>query len=78
MTNVWVLAISTVPVVVAALRELVALRRYRLRRASIERVLHDLSPGSRVVDQDADGAVVEVTIEYLGTEAARRPHEPAV
>lgn len=62
MTDMWTLAIVTVPAAVATLREVGAVWRYRLRRASIERVLRDLGPGSRVVDQDPTGAVISVTV----------------
>jgi hypothetical protein len=77
MINVWVSAAATVPVVVSVLRELVALARYRVRPASVERVLHDLGPGSRVVDREPDGAVIEVTIAGgSGAGSDRQRDEP--
>jgi hypothetical protein len=60
MAMVWVVAVaSTVPGLV---KELVGLYRYVLRRASIERMVAMVGPGSRVVDQDGNGNIVEVAV----------------
>ncbi|MGW6932666.1 hypothetical protein ACWGE0_21605 [Lentzea sp. NPDC054927] len=69
MSNAWI-ALGVLPVVAAVLRELVALRRYRVRRASIESVVGRLGPGSRVVDRDPGGAVIEVTVDRVRDEPA--------
>ncbi|KJK48721.1 hypothetical protein UK23_16280 [Lentzea aerocolonigenes] len=63
MGNGWMLALGLVPVVPVLVRELVALRRYQVRRKSIENVVRQLGPGGRVVDQDPGGAVIEVTVD---------------
>ncbi|WP_143267024.1 hypothetical protein [Amycolatopsis thailandensis] len=47
-------------------RELIALWRYRLRRASVERVVTMMAPGGRVIDRDPDGAVIEVDLHDIG------------
>lgn len=54
------LAISATAVTVA--RELIALRRYRVRTASIERLAGAATGGLRVVDRGADGSVIDVTV----------------
>lgn len=65
MSDSWMFALGTAPLVAAVLRELLALRRYRVRRASIENVVRHLGPGSRVVDQDPGGAVIEVMVDHV-------------
>lgn len=62
MGDAWMWALGLVPLVSVLGRELLALRRYRVRRASIENVVRHLGPGGRVVDQDPGGSVVEVTV----------------
>lgn len=63
MDNAWMLALGLVPLVSVLVRELVALRRYRTRRTSIENVVRHLGAGGRVVDRDPGGAVIEVTVD---------------
>ncbi len=60
--NMWsVLIVSVVSSGCAVARMLISLRRYRLRRDSLERVVSAAGPGTRIVDQDVDG-VIEVTL----------------
>lgn len=74
--NMWsVLIVSSVSSGCAVARMLVSLRRYRLRRESLERVVTAAGPGIRIVDQDSDG-VIEVTV--LGTAADAAGEQAAV
>lgn len=71
MVNVWMVT-AWAPTAIALVRELLRLRRYALRRTSIERVVAmTVLRGSRVVDRDDKGALFELTIE-------RRSFEPSV
>lgn len=63
-----VVAVAGSTTVAGLVRELVALCRHRARRASLERLVAGEARCLRVVDRDADGAVIDITI----TE-----HEPA-
>lgn len=62
MSATPLLVIAAVSAISALARQVVALIRYQTRRASIERLVAGAKPGSRVVDRDADGAVVDVTV----------------
>ncbi|MCR6488248.1 hypothetical protein M8542_36005 [Amycolatopsis sp. OK19-0408] len=62
MSTTPLLAIAAISALGALTRQLIALLRYRVRRASVERVIAQAAPGSRIIDRDADGAVVDVTI----------------
>lgn len=62
MSATPLLTIAAVSALSMLMRQVVALLRYRVRRASIERVISRATPGSRIIDRDSDGAVVEVTV----------------
>lgn len=75
MSDLWMLAAITSTA--GAVRELIALRRCRARWASIERVVARAMPGTRLVDRDRDGAVIDVTIKHVDDRsAAQAHHEP--
>ncbi|MEV6908392.1 hypothetical protein [Amycolatopsis sp. NPDC051071] len=77
--NVWsVLIVSVVSSCCAVARMLISLRRYRLRRDSLERVVAAAGPGARIVDQDVDG-VIEVTVHHVvvDSEHSSVPERPA-
>ena len=62
MVETWTLVVVVGSTVMARLaRELVAVRRHRLRRASIEKLVAGSTGVLRVVDRDADGAVIDIT-----------------
>lgn len=74
MSATPLVVIAAVSASSALARQVVGLLRYRTRRASIERLVAGAEPGSRVVDRDADGAVVEVTVrEPRATGTLERP-----
>jgi hypothetical protein len=64
MVDAWAVGIVLGSAALGVGRELIALRRHRQRRSSVERVIAHLAPGSRLVDRDRDGAVVDVTIDH--------------
>ncbi|MET8848516.1 hypothetical protein [Amycolatopsis sp. NPDC004625] len=75
------LAIAAVSALGALARQLIALLRYRVRRASVERVIAQAAPGTRIIDRDADGAVVDVTLSNIARPTDAKCHvgrdEPA-
>ncbi|GAA2776998.1 hypothetical protein GCM10010470_07340 [Saccharopolyspora taberi] len=73
MIDVWVLAVATTTIVAAVAREWFALRRYLVRRRSVERVVASAAPGSRVVDREADGATLDVVTAPGGSAPAGLP-----
>jgi hypothetical protein len=80
MIEMSALAVAVVSAALAFAREVIALRRYRIRRASIERLVASAGPGARIIDRDADGASVDITVsDVLGdhSRAIRRLDKPA-
>jgi hypothetical protein len=69
MISGWSLA-GLVALVALVARDLIALRRHRIRHASIGRLFSSASPGTLIIDREPDGAVVEISIGHC-------PHEPA-
>ncbi|OXM59657.1 hypothetical protein CF165_46535 [Amycolatopsis vastitatis] len=69
MSATPLLTIAAVSAFSALMRQVVALLRYRVRRASIERVISRVTPGSRILDRDSDGAVFEITVCDTAAEA---------
>ena len=63
MYGAWLL-MALVPAISACVPALIALHRASSRRSHLERIALRLPPGSRVVDQDADGAVLEIVIGH--------------
>jgi len=49
--------------VVVAIREMIGLRRSRLRRASLERVIRTMRTGFHMVDSDERGARLELRVD---------------
>ncbi|MEV6909476.1 hypothetical protein [Amycolatopsis sp. NPDC051071] len=73
-----VLIVSVVSSGCAVARMLISLRRYRLRRDSLERVVTAAGPGTRIVDHDVDG-VIMVTVHRTPLDPERSstvPEEP--
>ena len=79
MSRAWVeAAIAATALTTPAapvLRGLIDLWRYRMRRASVERVTAKAVPGTRIVDRDSDGAVMDLTIS---SDAAQTPSRSAL
>ena len=63
-------AIAAAAQMTAVLRGLIDLWHYRVRRVSVKRVAASAVPGAQVVDRDADGAVMDMTIS---SDAAQPP-----
>lgn len=62
MVQTWAVVVMTALTALAGVgREVVALRRCRARRASLENLVAGPGRCLRVVDRDADGAVIEIT-----------------
>jgi hypothetical protein len=62
MVDTWTLVVVAGSTVLARLgRELVALHRHRMRRTSIEKLVAGSTSWLRVIDRDADGAVIDIT-----------------
>lgn len=61
MVETWaVVVMAALTAVAGVARELVALHRCRARRASLENLVAGPGRCLRVVDRDADGAVIEI------------------
>ncbi|GAA2815718.1 hypothetical protein [Saccharopolyspora taberi] len=76
MITVWALVAVLGSACVVLLRDLIALHRSRLRRASLERLAFEARSGFRVVDRDADGSTTEVTAAPSPGRGAMAADEP--
>lgn len=80
MISMWAVVVVA-SAALACVRTLIALQRSAIRRSSIERIVARLAPGSRIVDRDADGAVLDITVGHDPVEsmssASHRQDGPA-
>lgn len=79
MSELWSLVIILTRAAPAIARDLIRLRRYRLRCASIERLAAAAGLGIRLVDSDPTRAILEITVghpDHKSVVLVRNPDRP--
>ena len=72
MVETWsAVGVAALATVASLIRELVALRRHRVRRDNLEHLVTGTRQCLRVIDRDVDGAIIDIT-----TSAAVLADEP--
>lgn len=62
MTGGWGFAGVATMVAAVVVRDLIGLRRHCMRHESLNRLTSKASPGTRIIDREPDGAIVEITV----------------